>query len=105
LPEVLADYLAGDFLEGEYMLVPLRNPVFSKELRWKNEVKILVFHEGDLGIPYMAHLVQTETGWKLKSFMSQCVCCFGEGTVRTKEHPFLAPCDCCGGKGWGTAAF
>lgn len=87
------------------MLVPLRKTSFSKELHWENEAKVLVFHERDLGIPYMAHLVKTEDGWKLKSFMSQCLCCFGEGTMRTEEPPFLEPCNCCGGKGWGIVSF
>lgn len=105
LAEILANDLTDNFYEGEYMLIPLKDVVFSNELHWQDEVKLLAFHTRELGIPYMAHLKQTQEGWKLKSFMCQCLCCFGLGTTATKDFPNQEPCNCCGGKGWGSTYF
>lgn len=105
LAELLAEDLTDNFDEGEYMLLALSGVIFSKELHWQDQAKLLVFHEGDLGVPYMAHLLKTQHEWKLKSFTSQCLCCFGEGTMATNEPPYHEPCNCCGGKGWGSVAF
>ena len=103
--EIFANDLTDNFYQGEYMLLPLPGLVFSKELALQNEVKLLVFHTREMGIPYMAHLIKTQDGWKLKSFMCQCLCCFGLGTTKIIKFPYYEPCNCCGGKGWGSSAF
>jgi len=99
LRQYLSDYLTDDFdrlsfgtrARGEFS-------VFSKELIIENETKILVWDTAEPEYDNLATLVKGSDGiWRLKSFLSQCLSCFGAGVIG-KEL-----CDVCGGSGWGLA--
>lgn len=104
--EILRQRFSGDITD-DFDYVSFSNrargefSIFSKELVIGDEAKVLVYDSKESEYPNLATLIRSSDGeWRLKSFLFQCVSCFGVGVLSDGN-----PCNTCGATGWGLAKY